>query len=76
VAPPLPFQYVGRHELADGPAEETQFFLSQGDAALSVRKGQSIGSEYRFDGVDDQGNLLFVYLPLGTKQLLSIGAQP
>ncbi|KQP17024.1 hypothetical protein ASF45_27790 [Pseudorhodoferax sp. Leaf265] len=72
----MPFQYVGRHELADGPVEETQFFLSQGDAAVTVRKGEAIGSEYRFDGFDGQGNLQFVYLPLGTKQLLSIGAQP
>lgn len=76
VAPPLPFGYLGRQEPASGPAEAAVYYLTQGSESLAVRAGETIGADYRFEGADAQGRLRFVYLPLDTQQLLSIGEPP
>lgn len=73
VAPPLPFVYLGRQEPAAGPARATEYYFARGDEALTVRTGDRIGEDYRFEGDDGQGTLRFVYLPLKTRQTLFIG---
>lgn len=73
VAPPLPFQYIGRQEQAAGKGKAV-FFLTRGDEVHAVTAGQVMG-EHRFDGMD-QGMLRFTYLPLSTVQELSIGMNP
>ena len=74
-APPLPFRYVGRQELAAGPANAAEFYLARGAEALTVRPGTKIGDEYLFEGDDGQGMLQFVYLPLAAKQTLFTGEE-
>lgn len=73
IAPPLPFQYMGRQEQVAGKGQ-TVFFLTRGDEVHTVTVGQVLG-EYRFDGME-QGLLRFTYLPLSTVQEMSIGMNP
>lgn len=73
-APPLPFQYMGRQEPAEGAAPAV-FYLTRGTEVYTVALGEVVASEYRFDGFD-QGVLRFTYLPLSTKQELNIGLHP
>lgn len=67
VAPALPFTYLGR--LIDG--DKTTVFVSRNNMPHSVSVGDSIGDIYKVDSIAD-GSIVFVYLPLGEKQTLSI----
>lgn len=67
VAPPLPFQYVGR--MIDG--DKIAVFLARGEESLSVSAGDTIAGEYRVDKVTES-EVLFTYLPLKTKQSLPL----
>ncbi len=69
-APPLPFRYLGR--LADG--DKLTVFLEKNQEALSAAAGDTIESTYQVESIADSA-VNFVYLPLGTKQVLSIPAQ-
>lgn len=74
-APPLPFRYLGRQQPVAGPASATEYYLARDDAVFVVRVGERIGDDYRFDGVDSQGGLAFVYLPLASTLTLSLGEE-
>jgi hypothetical protein len=65
--PPLPFQYLGK--LIDG--DKTSIFLIRGEEHYSVEVGQTIDQLYRIERVTDAA-VTFVYLPLGTRQILPL----
>lgn len=69
VAPPLPFQYLGR--IIDG--DKIAVFLTRGDEHYSVETGQRIDNLYRVENVTDTAVIL-TYLPLGTRQVLPVPA--
>lgn len=65
-APPLPFRYLGMLESGEG---SWLVQLARGDEGIVAAQGDVIGDMYRLDGLRD-GDLVFTYLPLGTRQLL------
>jgi hypothetical protein len=65
-APPLPFQYFGR--LTENG--KTEVYVMRGEELLTIAAGQKIG-EYRVDRIDPAA-ISFTYLPLKTKQQLSL----
>jgi len=67
--PPVPFTYLGRME--DPPGEVTVFLL-KGDAMYLAKPGQVIEKQYRVEGVSGK-QLGITYLPLNTKQFITIG---
>ena len=73
MAPPLPFRYLGSQSAAGGPAAQAVYYLSRDKTVYAARSGDKLDSDYQFDGAVGGGNLQFIYLPLGTKQNLSIG---
>ncbi|WP_291519910.1 hypothetical protein [Acidovorax sp.] len=73
-APALPFVYIGRQEQSDGTTP-TVFYLTRGTDLFAVVAGDSLGDDYRFDGLE-QGSLRFSYLPLSAKQELNPGLNP
>ena len=72
VAPPLPFRFVGRLDDGGGPAT---YFVNNGASLLALKAGDVVDGIYRLDSVDG-GHMHFIYLPLKTRQSLSIGAGP
>ena len=69
-APPLPFKYLGR--MAD--AERLVVFLERNQVALSASVGEKLENDYQIEGISESA-VTFLYLPLGTKQILNIPAQ-
>ena len=67
-APPLPFAYLGQY--LDG--ERRLFILNRGDRVLTVAIGDVIDKTYQVDSVSGE-QLVFVYLPLSSKQSLLTG---
>jgi hypothetical protein len=72
VAPPLPFRFVGR--LDDGGGAVT-YFVNNGASLLALKAGDMVDGVYRLDSADGR-YMHFIYLPLKTRQSLSIGAGP
>ena len=70
VAPPLPFQYVGRIQGREGPT----ILLSRGAESFSVKAGEPIDNDYRLESVAGDA-LTIVYLPLNQRQTLSQDTQ-
>ena len=71
-APPLPFKSLGRR--AD--AERLVVFLERNQDTLSAGVGDKLQNDYEVEGIAES-SVTFVYLPLGTKQVLNIpGATP
>lgn len=65
----LPFTYIGRLQ---EEGERAVVFLTQGPVAYTVSEGDEIAGSYRLEKVS-QNQLVFVYLPLNTRQALSVG---
>ena len=68
-APPLPFQYLGK--MSDGA--KTLVFVGRGEEHYSVEPGLTIEKTYRVETVTDTA-ITFVFLPLGTRQVLPVAA--
>lgn len=68
-APPLPFTSIGKFETTGEP---TIYYLQEGDQVHAVVVGDTIGPSYRVESVAN-GVMQIVYLPLKTKQTLSVG---
>jgi hypothetical protein len=66
VAPPLPFQYIGKWTQGG----KTEVLVLRGDELLSIDPGQKLG-EYRVDQIGDS-SISFTYLPLKMKQTLDV----
>jgi hypothetical protein len=66
-APPLPFTYLG--QMKNG--ERLIVYLVKNQDMLLAEEGQTLGPYYRVEGVTDDA-VHFLYLPLGTKQILAI----
>lgn len=71
VAPPLPYSFAGKLQLEGG---KWVVYLEKGEQSFAVNKGETFDGSYRLDGIES-GNLVIVYLPLNTKQLLPIGTE-
>jgi hypothetical protein len=69
-APPLPFKYLGR--MAD--SDRLVVFLEKNQATLSASVGDKLENDYQVESIAESA-VHFVYLPLGTKQVLNIPAQ-
>jgi hypothetical protein len=67
--PPLPFRYVAK--IIDGG--ETAVFLMNGNDHYNVRPGQVIDKTYKVERITETA-VTFTYLPLGTRQVLSVPA--
>lgn len=67
VAPPMPFQFVGRIQGREGQT----ILLARGAESFSVRAGEEIDSDYRLDSVTNE-TLTIVYLPLNERQILDL----
>jgi len=70
VAPPLPFQYLGKLS-EDG---QIRVFLNHKDKYLIARTGDVIDGIYRVEEIAGS-RMTFLYLPLKEKQGLSIGSE-
>ncbi len=68
-APPLPFKYLGR--MVDGG--RAVVFLERNQDSLAVAAGDTVDKTYHVESVADTA-VQFVYLPLGTRQVLGIPA--
>jgi hypothetical protein len=69
VAPPLPFQYIGKWTQGG----KTEVLLMRDNELLPIEAGKKLG-DYRVDKVSD-ASISFTYLPLKTKQSLSLETQ-
>jgi hypothetical protein len=67
--PKLPFSYVGRIE----ESGQLKVVLVQGDQMYIVAKGEPFGGSYRLDEVGSN-EIVVVYVPLGARQSLPMGA--
>lgn len=68
-APPWPYVYFGQ-QLSQG---EWWIYLTLGDEARSVKKGQILDTNYRIEKIEPP-NLSVTYLPLNEVQTVTIGA--
>jgi hypothetical protein len=64
-APLLPFKYLGR--MAD--AERLVVFLERNQVAVSASVGDKLDNDYEVEAIAESA-VHFIYLPLGTKQVL------
>jgi hypothetical protein len=71
-APPFPYTLIGNFA-PDGQPQV--FFLSQGERVIDARVGDRLDGVYQFESAAG-GQLVFVYLPLNIRQILSAGASP
>jgi hypothetical protein len=69
-APPLPFAFMGTMKQGN----TVVYFLARGERAYDAKVGDVIDDTYRIDGVSN-GQLVFTYLPLESRQGLQIGEQ-
>ena len=67
VAPPLPFQYVGRIEGREGPT----ILLARDTESFSVKAGEPIDNDYRLESATD-GGLTILYVPLNERQTMEL----
>lgn len=68
-APPFPYTFIGSFSPEGHPEV---FFLSRGDRVIDARVGDRIDGVYQFESAAG-GQLVFVYLPLNTRQILTAG---
>ena len=71
-APPVPFFYMGKLELAP---QVTQVFLTANNKLLSVTVGKNVDTLWRLDK-EDANTVTFTYLPLGLTNVLSKAVRP
>ncbi|MCE3603618.1 hypothetical protein LXA47_08360 [Massilia sp. P8910] len=69
-APALPFLFAGKLEIAPG---KWLVYLTKGEQFIAVEIGETFDGVYRFDGIEND-NIIIIYLPLDTKQLLPTGS--
>ena len=67
VAPPMPFQFVGRIQGREGQT----ILLARDAESFSVKAGEEIDSDYRLESVANE-TLTIVYLPLNERQTLDL----
>jgi len=70
-APALPFSYLGRMQ----NGERIIIYLLKNQEMLLAETGGTLESDYRVEGISDTA-VNFLYLPLGTRQVLSIPVEP
>ena len=65
--PQLPFRYIGR--MVD--QHTTLVLLARGEEILTVQPGQDLGEHWRLEEIGER-EAVFTYLPLNTRQSLSL----
>ncbi len=70
-APALPFSYLGRMQ----KGERTIIYLLKNQDMLLAETGSTLENDYRVEGISDTA-VNFLYLPLGSRQVLSIPVEP
>jgi len=70
-APALPFSYLGRMQ----KGERIIIYLLKNQDMLLAETGSTLENVYRVEGISDTA-VNFFYLPLGTRQVLSIPIEP
>jgi hypothetical protein len=68
-APPLPYAFLGSFA---PEGEAPVFFLARGDRVIDARVGDRLDGVYQLESAAG-GQLVFVYLPLGSRQTLAAG---
>lgn len=68
-APPLPFRVLGRYD----ESGQTLVFLEYQEQSLVVRAGETIGSDYKVESINDS-TVILRYLPLDQVQTLAAGS--
>lgn len=68
-APPIPYAFMGSYRGDDG---RLTVFLTRGDRVYSVSPGDVLEGTYRVEEIAS-GQLVLIYLPLNTRQTMSIG---
>ncbi|MBI1425278.1 MAG: hypothetical protein GC149_17665 [Gammaproteobacteria bacterium] len=68
VAPPLPFSFLGKVLKPDG---QLTLFIADKDQVYLVHGGESLGTDYHVDGIEN-GKLALTYLPMKKKQYLEL----
>ena len=71
-APPFPYTLIGSYSPEGHPPV---YFLAHGDRVIDAHVGDRIEGVYQFESANG-GQLVFVYLPLNTRQTISAGASP
>jgi hypothetical protein len=71
-APPFPYTLIGSFTPEGQPQV---FFLSQGDRVIDAHVGDRLDGVYQFESAAG-GQLVFVYLPLNIRQILTAGGSP
>lgn len=73
-APMLPFLYAGKFEqpASNSHIAQTVVYLTRGTESFAVSPGDALDANYRFVGIEGE-TLVFMYLPLSTRQTLNIG---
>lgn len=70
VAPPLPFSYFGRMNNGE---RAIVYLRKNGQGMVIAESGATLDNLYLVEGISDTA-MHFTYLPLGTKQVLSLPA--
>jgi len=71
-APPLPFEFLGSFTDANNV---TVYFVTRDDRVYDVKPGDVIDPIYSIEAAEN-GQLVFLYKPLNTRQPLAIGETP
>lgn len=69
VAPPVPYAFMGSYKGDDG---RLIIFLTKGDRVYSTFLGEVLEGTYRVQEIAS-GQLVLIYLPLNTRQTISVG---
>ncbi len=69
-APPFPYGFLGSYAPEGAPMV---YFLSKQDRVVDARVGDRLDGVYQFESAEN-GQLVFVYLPLDVRQTLAAGA--
>ena len=71
-APPLPYVFLGSYTPGGDP---TVYFVTRGDRVYDIKVGDTIDEAYQIESATS-GQLVFLYKPLGQRQMMAIGASP
>ena len=71
-APPLPYVFLGSYTPGGDP---TVYFVTRGDRVYDIKVGDTIDEAYQIESATS-GQLVFLYKPLGQRQMMAIGATP
>lgn len=72
-APALPYRFLAR--IADSNTGQSTFALLRETSVILARVGDELDSSYRLEAYE-AGQLIFLYRPMNTRQILFVGLAP